>query len=212
MNPPVRPDQAPGTGEIPPLFLSIAQHLSTQGYSVHLNALPPELLAQLSGLLDLTPPSQFKKAGIGRKNDYGVNSQVRTDKIHWINDQNKAGKAWLSWAAALQQFLNRSLFLGLRSFESHFAHYKPGNFYKKHLDAFKGEKNRALSLILYLNPTWQKSDGGELLFQTLTPTQETVKVIPNLGTLVVFLSEDFVHEVLVAQRDRYSIAGWFRLP
>jgi SM-20-related protein len=212
MNLPVRPDQVPGAGEIPPLFLSIAQHISTQGYSVHPNALPPKLLAQLSGLLDLTPPSQFQKAGIGRKNDYVADGLVRTDAIHWINDESKAGKAWLSWAAALQQLLNRSLFLGLRSFESHFAHYKPGNFYKKHLDAFKGEKNRVLSLILYLNPKWQENDGGELLFQTLTPISETVSVIPNLGTLVVFLSEDFVHEVLVAQRDRYSIAGWFRLP
>lgn len=32
-----------------------------------------------------------------------------------------------------------------------------------------------------------------------------------LGTLVVFLSEEFEHEVLPAKRDRYSIAGWFRV-
>jgi len=36
-------------------------------------------------------------------------------------------------------------------------------------------------------------------------------VLPQLGTLVVFLSEEFPHEVLAAQRDRYSIAGWFRV-
>ena len=36
-------------------------------------------------------------------------------------------------------------------------------------------------------------------------------VLPELGTLVIFLSEDIPHEVLPAMRDRYSIAGWFRV-
>lgn len=34
---------------------------------------------------------------------------------------------------------------------------------------------------------------------------------PRAGTLVVFLSEDMPHEVLETQRERYSIAGWFRV-
>jgi SM-20-related protein len=38
-----------------------------------------------------------------------------------------------------------------------------------------------------------------------------IMVIPNVGTVVVFLSEEFPHEVLPALRDRYAIAGWFRL-
>jgi SM-20-related protein len=38
-----------------------------------------------------------------------------------------------------------------------------------------------------------------------------IKVLPSFGTIVVFLSEEFPHEVLPAKRDRYSIAGWFRL-
>jgi SM-20-related protein len=37
------------------------------------------------------------------------------------------------------------------------------------------------------------------------------KVVPQMGTLVVFLSERFPHEVLPAHADRYSIAGWFRV-
>ncbi|WP_338057695.1 2OG-Fe(II) oxygenase [Shewanella japonica] len=36
-------------------------------------------------------------------------------------------------------------------------------------------------------------------------------VTPSLGTIVVFLSEEFPHEVLPAKLDRYSIAGWFCL-
>ena len=41
--------------------------------------------------------------------------------------------------------------------------------------------------------------------------QEGIKVVPLLGTVVTFLSEDFPHEVLPANRDRFSIAGWFRV-
>jgi len=36
-------------------------------------------------------------------------------------------------------------------------------------------------------------------------------ITPSLGTIVVFLSEEFPHEVLPAKSDRYSITGWFRL-
>jgi SM-20-related protein len=36
-------------------------------------------------------------------------------------------------------------------------------------------------------------------------------VIPQLNTLVLFLSERFPHEVLPAKRVRYSLTGWFRV-
>ncbi|MDQ7061154.1 MAG: 2OG-Fe(II) oxygenase [Sulfurimonas sp.] len=35
---------------------------------------------------------------------------------------------------------------------------------------------------------------------------------PQANTLVVFLSEKFPHEVKVAKKQRFSIAGWFYLP
>ena len=38
-----------------------------------------------------------------------------------------------------------------------------------------------------------------------------ISITPSFGTIVVFLSEEFPHEVLPAMRDRYAIAGWFRL-
>jgi SM-20-related protein len=117
----------------------------------------------------------------------------------------------LQWTQVLQVYLNRRLFLGLFSFESHFAHYAPGHFYKRHLDAFKGEANRVLSLVTYLNPEWSKSDGGELVIYENTGDTVGRSVSPEFGTLAVFLSEEFEHEVKAATRDRYSIAGWFRL-
>ncbi len=35
------------------------------------------------------------------------------------------------------------------------------------------------------------------------------RILPSPGLMVLFLSEDFPHEVLPATRSRHSIAGWF---
>lgn len=203
------------------VFECIAANIIEQGYSIVLNALPEQLGASLLQQVLTIPQAEFDSAGVGRENEHTLNRFVRTDKICWINGESSAGQQWLAWAADLQQYLNRRLFLGLFSFESHFAHYHPGDFYKKHMDAFKGETNRVLSLVYYLNPDWGLNDGGELkiyldgnaqgIEQAQGVEKDSLKVTPVFGTLVVFLSEEFPHEVLPAVRDRYSIAGWFRV-
>lgn len=40
--------------------------------------------------------------------------------------------------------------------------------------------------------------------------KDGIKIVPLHETFVVFLSQEFPHEVLPANRDRYSIAGWFQ--
>jgi len=190
-------------------FSSIARDLHTQGYSIQSAALPLSLCEALFARLQAMQDEKFEPAGIGRQQDYTQNEQVRGDEICWITGSSSAGEAWLDWTGQLQQYLNRHLFLGLFSFESHFAHYAPGAFYSKHVDAFRGGSNRVLSLVLYLNKHWSKADGGELVLHTRD--KNILRVAPWFGTLVTFLSEDFLHEVLPAWRDRYSIAGWYRV-
>ena len=193
------------------LFDTIARDLVDKGFSITPNALPPELGQGLWGHATNLENQQFDPAGIGREQDQTLNRFVRSDEICWINGETDIGKRWLEWAQALQAFLNRRLYLGLFSFESHFAHYGAGDFYKRHYDAFRGEANRVLSLVVYLNPGWQPNDGGQLVLYQDDADLEGIRVTPAMGTAVVFLSEDFPHEVLPAQRDRYSIAGWFRV-
>lgn len=193
------------------LFEVIAQNIYDKGYSILPDALPSYLANMLWHQLQEMPSVKFKRAGVGRDEDHVVNDFVRTDEVCWINGETEAGKAWMDWAESLQSFLNRRLFLGLFSFESHFAHYAEGDYYKKHQDAFKGETNRVLSLVVYLNPDWLPEDAGELVLYAGENEQEAIKVIPQFGTIVVFLSEEFPHEVLPANRDRFSIAGWFRV-
>lgn len=191
------------------LFETIANDISTKGFSINFNALPATLSESLWMHLQAMNSEKFVSAGVGRQSNHQLNPFVRNDEISWINGDSEAGRAWLEWTQALQLFLNRRLFLGLFSFESHFAHYAPGAFYKKHLDAFKGDSSRKLSLVFYLNPGWLPEDGGEL--KLYTDKQNETQIVPGYGTLVTFLSEDFPHEVLAAKRDRYSIAGWFRV-
>jgi len=198
-------------GDHPVLFENISRDLLLKGYSINPYALPLGLAEDLWQHLQQMPEAAFSAAGIGRQQDYNLNGFVRSNQIAWIQGNSPAGQAWLEWSRALQTYLNRRLFLGLFSFESHFAHYASGDFYKRHVDAFKGQANRVISLIVYLNRDWNPADGGELVLYQPDADQDPIRVTPTFGTVVAFLSEDFPHEVLPARRDRFSIAGWYRL-
>jgi SM-20-related protein len=198
------------------VFEQVAADLLAQSWSVVTAGLPVHLTDQLIAEIRRHHPEDYDPAGVGRSKDHTLNTFVRRDKVRWIDGSSDAELAWQSWAKELQTFLNRRLFLGLFSFESHFAHYSPGDFYKKHLDAFKPNDlergaRREVSLVTYLNTGWLPGDGGELLIYGRDGKDLQSKVSPACGTLVVFLSTEVPHEVLPANRDRYSIAGWFRL-
>ena len=193
------------------LFARIADDLQSKGYSLQHQALPDDLALALFQYQNQLSDTQFDPAGIGRGHGFMQNTFVRSDEICWITGQDDICRRWLDWADSLKTYLNRTLFMGLFSFESHFAHYGPGDFYKRHSDAFQGESNRVLSLVAYLNPNWQPTDGGQLVLYKDTQDTTGIHLQPVLGNLAVFLSEAFPHEVLPATRDRYSIAGWFRV-
>jgi len=191
------------------LFSRISNDLLNKGYSIKLNALPILLANQLYQHVSMMSDESFAEAAIGRDQEHMKNVFVRSQKLSWITGDSMAGANWLSWAASLQAYLNRHLFLGLFSFESHYAHYGPGDFYKRHYDAFKGVSSRSLSIIVYLNRNWLSNEGGELVLYQDGDDTVGLKVTPSFATVVAFLSSDYPHEVLRTHRDRYSIAGWF---
>jgi len=193
------------------LFARVADDLEGQGYSIRPGALPLPIADALFAHLQAMDTAKYVDAGIGRGDDFLRNEFVRTDEICWITGASPAGQQWLAWTERLQLFLNRRLFLGLFSFESHFAHYAPGDYYKRHYDAFRGEANRVLSIVAYLNSGWAPEHAGELVLYDSDEDTVGLRVVPLYGTVVIFLSEEFPHEVLPAKRDRYSIAGWYRV-
>jgi len=202
-----------------PVYDRLADGLRDRGFAVIPDALPPDLVQSLWLDLRRAGPDTFDAAGIGRHSDHQVNPFIRRDRIQWINGSTALEQQWLAWTEQLRLALNRQLLLGLFSFESHFAHYPPGAFYRKHLDSFREPggpgmaviSQRVLSLVAYLNPGWGPHDGGALVIYDATGEHVVQQVTPLAGTLVAFLSEDVPHEVLPAARDRYSIAGWYRI-
>jgi SM-20-related protein len=166
---------------------------------------------------------QFANAAVGRGNQRQHLSDQRRDATLWLSDDVAVQRDYLIAMDKLRSEINRQLFLGLRDYEAHYAHYASGAFYRRHYDAFAHtssngswasnnllESNhsnmprRVLTTVVYLNT----SAGGELVIGD--DEREIACVAPVAGTAVFFMSAEFPHEVLPAQSDRYSISGWFR--
>jgi len=190
------------------LYSDITDALVNDGYLIIQDALEPDLATKL--LLLSQNEKSYKEAGVSNSTNYHVDKKRRSDKTKWIDEDGASQSSYLDFNHGLQEYLNRSLFLGLNYYESHFALYDKGDFYEKHLDAFKNSKNRIVTTVYYLNDEWNEEDGGELILHDNLKNKK-LKVIPNANTLVVFMSEKFPHEVLPAKKKRYSIAGWFRV-
>ncbi|CAK9004288.1 unnamed protein product [Durusdinium trenchii] len=88
-----------------------------------------------------------------------------------------------------------------------------GSAYGRHLDSTaggRGGNGRVLTLVLYLNPFWQESDGGCLrILKELADTSGT-EIEPLHGRLVGFFCEDQnPHEVLPCWSDRVAVTIWY---
>jgi SM-20-related protein len=176
------------------------------GYAVIENAIDTALTQKL--LEDsLKKQPNFTRAGIGRKNDRHLNEEIRKDTTLWLTGETQPQADFLSLMMELRLKINQHFYLGLFEYECHYAKYENGAFYKKHLDAFKGKSNRVFTTVFYLNTPPER---GELLIYNEASSKILEKIKPKAGTLVLFESERFPHEVLPAKDERYSIAGWFK--
>ena len=135
---------------------------------------------------------------------------LRGDSTHWFVPEalSTPQQAFANRIEALRIALNRDLFLGLVDSESHYAVYRPGAGYARHLDCLRNNDSRVISAVFYLNEAWQDAEGGAL--RLYLADQSYHDVFPRAGTLLLFLSAQFEHEVLPATRDRMSIACWMR--
>lgn len=190
---------------------ALATCLVRDGYCLLSEGLPDDMLAALFRRAGPDSDLDFRRAGVGRDENFRLRTKLRTDRIHWLSHASPAESAYLQWMECLRLELNQRLFLGLFDYECHFARYAPGGFYKKHRDAFVGQANRILSTVLYLNPGWQAGWGGELLMYEDFNDEVVANILPEYGRLLLFFSERFPHEVCPATHHRYSVAGWFRV-
>ncbi|MNR83746.1 hypothetical protein D3C72_145310 [compost metagenome] len=190
--------------------LRIGNDLFDQGWSQQDAFLSAELSAALADeCRALIAAGALKKAGIGRGDEVSIRADIRGDHIVWLQQgQSAACDRYLQLMDQLRLALNRSFFLGLEEYESHFAFYPPGSAYQTHLDRFRDDDKRTISAVIYLNDAWLPEHGGAL--RMYPADQPAVEVLPLAGRLALFLSATMPHEVLPATRDRLSLAGWFR--
>jgi SM-20-related protein len=170
--------------------------------------------ALLKEQTDLLNQGQFKKAAVGKGDQKQVRAEIRSDEVLWMDPAALSPLQVVFWEKIeeLKQVLNRRCFLGLKSFEGHFARYPIGSFYKRHVDQFHAVPHRIVTVILYLNDSWTEADGGQLrmYFPKEDGSERIEDVLPVGGRLVVFLSEEIPHEVMPTQKERISITGWLR--
>jgi len=203
MSPPHSP--APATAAVSSMF---ADDLVARGWSQQSAFLPAELTITLAAeCRQLALAGGMHRATVGRSGQQAP--AVRGDAIHWLGaGQSVACDRYLTLMETLRLSLNRSLYLGLDSYESHFAVYAPGAAYQKHVDRFRDDDRRTVSVVIYLNADWRGDQGGALRLHPERGPQRDIA--PHGSHLVLFLSADMAHEVLPATRERLSLAGWFR--
>jgi SM-20-related protein len=193
---------------------TIVDDLATFGWSVAPAFVDgPALNALIQAETELWEAGQFRPARIGASAQQALRPEIRSDRIHWLDASELPPAVEPYWQRmeALRLELNQSLYLGVHEFEAHFAVYPPGASYERHLDQFKGAPHRIVSCILYLNPDWRMDQGGSLrLYPPDAPEGRFLEIPPEGGTFVCFLSDRIVHEVLPANRERFSLTGWLR--
>lgn len=188
----------------------IADGLAEDGFIVVDGVFSKALTDQLDAEFEQEWRVNMTPAGIGRGEEFQQDKTVRGDKIKWLEPETPAVSTFLTLMDRVKTNLNRTLFLGLFEYEAHFSLYQRGDFYRTHLDAFRGQVGRKLSTVFYLNRDWEQREGGELVLYHEDETH-LADVLPVFSRMVIFLSEEFPHEVKVATRERKSIAGWFRV-
>ena len=186
---------------------TIADALAEDGYIIIEELIPIELL---HSLLKRVKNLELHEANIGTARD-SVNT-IRSDQTCWLEGISECEAELFCYFETLQNAMNRELYMGVTSYESHFSFYEKGSFYKKHSDVLRKNgvlnNSRILTSVLYLTPAWKLGDGGELLIYEDEKIVQRVE--PTIGKMVLFLSEKFPHEVLESYANRYSIATWFK--
>ena len=191
-------------------FECLVQGMLEDEYGMVEDFVSPALVVKLrNNLLARLAAGRMSQGGVGQNASFRENIAVRRDEISWIEDDhtNADEETYFRLFWGFLAYLNRTCYTGLNGFESHYAHYGLGSFYKKHRDQFKADSGRKYSIVLYLNDLWLEEDGGQLIIYR---KDDKVSVSPLGGKVVFFQSDKSEHEVLSSTRPRMSIAGWMK--
>jgi SM-20-related protein len=201
--------------------------LQSKGYLILENFIPDNLQEALrQDVQNLRQKDAFKIAKIGQDSTNTLNTEIRVaetcflgpSKLSDIPDESRS--KLYDVLDQLRQDLPQPLDASLSEFL--YAYYPTGGFYRRHRDAIPGSASvlRKFSLLMYLNKGWKEEDGGKLRvhmdsggdFLPEGEQPDFLDVDPKGGTLVLFDSDKFPHEVLDTQSERVAIVGWYNRP
>ena len=194
----------------PQTLEAICAAIVEDGYAVESDFVPAGTVRELAAdARRRDAAGAFRAAGVGRADAWRRIEAIRGDRIDWLDasDASPSTQPWWDALERLRSALNRALYLGLFSFEGHYAIYPPGARYERHRDSFRNDSERVFSCVLYLNEAWSARDGGALRIHADAGARD---ILPIGGTLACFLSHELEHEVLPATRERFALTGWFR--
>lgn len=185
--------------------------------------------------MNLRQKNKFKIAKIGQDSTNTLNEEIRVaetcfigrDKPELRDVPNSMRERLYDVLEALRLDLQegenaKSLDPNLSEFL--YAYYPTGGFYRRHRDAVKGSASwlREYSFLLYLNEEEYDPDvdggrlrvhfdsGGDFLPTGEAPLFQDVDAYG--GTLVIFESNRFPHEVLDTMAERFAVVGWYNRP
>lgn len=165
--------------------------------------------ALLAEARELHVNGKMVPAAVGKGAGRQVQPHTRSDLTAWFDESSAVQRELQAGLERLRQAFNERYFLGLSEYEAHFACFPAGGFYRRHLDSFRGNNARRVTVVCYLNDQWQAEDGGAIrLYQG---TEVLTDIVPHGGTVLTFFSEAIPHEVLPALKARYSVAAWLRV-
>ena len=222
--------------DIPRIDPSDLETLQDQGYVIIDDFLPTEsLMEALRGdVMNLRKNNKFRIAKIGEGSTNALNEEIRVAETCFIgNDKpelkdvpnvarEKLYNILETLRADLQEAGQNNLDPNLSEFL--YAYYPKGGFYRRHRDAVKGSASwlREYSFLLYLNEESYDPDtdggrlrmhfdsGGDFLPDGEAPLFQDVDAYG--GTLVIFESNRFPHEVLDTEAERFAVVGWYNRP
>jgi len=183
-----------------------------EGILVLEHALPMDFIQLLArDSSDLFTAGSFNRSGIGQHQGRHVDEKVRADSISWWDPSTLILVQQRFWRFMenLRLEFNRHMFLGLFDSELHYATYQTGGFYTRHLDQFRQNNQRTVSMVLFLNNDWLETDGGALRLYG----DDTIvfrDILPQAGVLALFNSARVLHEVMPTHRLRLTLTGWMR--
>jgi len=147
-----------------------------------------------------------------------LRKRVRSDLVFWCNGDKSGEESVSQYSERLSTLLDKlkNEVIELKQVQSRseamLTCYPPGGTrYSVHVDNPDPSKSeRKLTAILYLNPSWKNSHGGELeIYDPSTQKTPRARIEPHEARLLLFWSDKRVpHAVLPSYANRYAVTIW----